>query len=358
MQPRKPIDPEFVIAVAPCQMCGAKRGESLPRVVANLLAGHDVRYATWPDGCKDANDVLVKLGEGALASCLNAAKRIDPPGGVISGFSDLPPMSSQRVLKVGEYPFDKVIALELGEMSVWTGLPGHGKSTLVTWVADKVSMNEGVRIGNIGFETHPFRIRDQLARSHYRKAFKALDQGQRTALLADLDARWRMVHLSDDDYDNNLGWLESMVKTLANRDRCKLIVIDPWNEMEHMPQPGENMTNYVNFALKFIRRLAKQLEVHIAVVAHPKKMPTEGKPRPPTGYDIAESAAFFNKPGLGITVHPGENEFAVQIINWKTRDTMLYGTQRGRVEVEFAPEWGLYRAYGVEPPQQAELGGL
>jgi twinkle protein len=334
-------------------------GESLPRAVANILAGHDVRYATWPDGCKDANDVLVKLGEGALASCLNAAKRIDPPGGVISGFSDLPPMSVQRVLRVGQDPFDKVIALELGEMSVWTGLPGHGKSTLVTWVADEVSQNEGIRIGNIGFETHPFRIRDQLSRSHYRKPFKDLDAGQRVAFLADLDARWRLVHLSDEGgFENNLAWLESMVKALVIRDGCKLVIIDPWNELEHMLQPGENMTSYVNFALKFIRRLAAKLEAHIMVVAHPKKMMTDGKPRPPTGYDIADSAAFFNKPGLGITVHPGEAEFAVQIINWKTRDTMLYRTQRGRIEVEFAPVWGVYRPFGVEGPQQADFGGF
>ena len=43
-------------------------GESLPRTVANLLRGHDVRWARWPDGCKDPNDVLVKHGEGALAA--------------------------------------------------------------------------------------------------------------------------------------------------------------------------------------------------------------------------------------------------------------------------------------------------
>jgi twinkle protein len=323
-------------------------GESLPRAMANILAGHDVRYVQWPDGCKDANDVLVMHGEGEVARCLNAAKRIDPPGGLISGFSDLPPLSVQRVLKVGQHPFDKVIALEIGELSVWTGLPGHGKSTLLTWVADTVSRNEGIRVGMIGFETHPFRIRDQLARSQYHKAWRQLSDGEQEKLLADLDNRWRMVHLSGDDTENNLGWLESMIKTLAIRDRCKLIVIDPWNELEHLLERGESMTNYINFALKFIRRLARTLEAHIAIVAHPKMIKFEGKPRPPTGYDIADSAAFFNKPGLGITVHPGDEEFEVHIVNWKTRDTMLYGTERCTVKVQFAPQWGLYRPITVQ----------
>ena len=329
-------------------------GESLPRAVANILAGHDVRYAEWPEGCKDANDVLVKFGEGELSRCLSAAKRIDPPGGTISGFSDLPPMSQQRVLRIGKQPFDKVIALEVGELSVWTGLPGCGKSTLVTWVADEVSRNEEIRVGNIGFETHAFRVRDQLCRIQTHKPWREIGPERRESLLADLDARWRMVHV-DDDTENHLGWLESMVKALAIRDRCKLIIIDPWNELEHLPQPGENMTHYINFALKFVRRLAKRLEVHIALVAHPKKMPTDGKLRAPTGYDIADSSAFFNKPGLGISIHPDDTEeFRVKIVNWKTRDTMLYRCGKGTAVVDFAEAWGLYRAVS-DAADQAEM---
>lgn len=329
-------------------------GESLPRTVATILAGHDVRFATWPEGCKDANDVLMLFGEGTLARCLNEAKRIDPPGGIITGFSDLPPMSTQRVLKIGRDPFDRVIALELGEISVWTGLPGHGKSTLVTWVADEISKAEKVRVGMIGFETHPFRIRDQLARSTTHRAWKSLSDDERRLLVADLDVRWRIVHASS-EADHHLGWLEAMVRTLVVRDRCKLVILDPWNELEHLPEKGESMTNYINFAIKTVRNWAKSLEAHICIVAHPSKIKSEGKPRPPTGYDVADSAAFFNKPGLGITVHPGDEEHEVQIINWKTRDTLLYGTQRGTSVVEFAPAWGLYRAKG-EPAGQAEMG--
>lgn len=332
-----------------------KAGESLPKSVANLLAGHDVRYVTWPEGCKDANDVLMVHGEGVIAQCINSAKRIDPPGGLISGFSDLPPLSAQRILKVGSDPFDKVIALELGEISVWTGLPGHGKSTLTVWVADEISKQENVRVGLIGFETHPARIRDQLARSNTHKAWKALSEIERDRLLVDLDRRWRMVHVTD-EADNHLGWLEGMVKALAVRDRCKVIIIDPWNELEHLPEKGENMTSYINFALKVIRRWAKKLEIHIAIVAHPAKIKSEGKPRAPTGYDVADSAAFFNKPGLGITIHPGEHEFQVQIINWKTRDSLLYGLERGGIAlVEYAQSWGCYRAIGAPVQQPMEF---
>lgn len=336
-----------------------RAGESLPRAVANVLKGHDVRYVEWPKGCKDANDVLRAAGEGEVAARINAAKRIDPPGGVISGFSDLPPMSAQRVLKVGKEPFDDLIALELGEISVFTGLPGFGKSTFVTWLMHEIAGREDVRIGMIAFETHSFRFRDQLARIETHRPWGALSAAERQGLEAKLDRRWRIVHQSDDS-ETNLGWLEAMVTTLALRDGCKVIVLDPWNEMEHLPEPGESMTQYINFALKFIRRLAKKLEVHIAIVAHPKKiMADSGKLRAPTGYDIADSAAFFNKPGLGITIHSGSGDFIVRLSNWKTRDTLLYGVNRGWREVEFAEAWGLYRALDEQAqPAQSQIEGF
>jgi twinkle protein len=325
-------------------------GESLPRAVANLLKGHDVRVVRWPDGCKDANDVLVGLGEGALAACLNAAVRVDPPGGTITGFSDLPPLGDRRVLRVGMTPFDWAVALELGAMSVWTGTPGSGKSTFLTWAAEKIAVNENVRVGMMAFETHPYDIRDQLSLIRTGREFRDLPESERQRLTDVLDQRFRLVHVTLDDTQQHLAWLENMVYALAVRDRCKLIIIDPWNELEHLPNPGESMTAYINFATKFIRQLAEKLDVHIALVAHPRKMPTDGKPRPPTGYDIADSAAFFNKPSLGVTVHQvsrtdddGTEDSWVELHVWKVRKTRLYRMKKGVVTVDYDHATQSYR---------------
>jgi twinkle protein len=321
-------------------------GESLPRTVANLLKGHDVRWAKWPQGCKDPSDVLMRHGEGALAACLNAAVRVDPPGGTITGFSDLPPLSDRRVLRVGEDPFDWAVALELGAMSVWTGTPGSGKSTFLTWAAERISITEDIRVGMMAFETHPHDLRDQLSLIRTGREFRDLEAESRRRLLEHLDAKFRLVHVTmDDQAEQHLAWLETMVSTLALRDQCKLIIIDPWNELEHLPEKGESMTQYVNFATKFIRQMAERLEVHIALVAHPKKMPTDGRPRPPTGYDIADSAAFFNKPSLGLTIHQetrtdddGSETSWVDLHVWKVRKTRLYRVNKGKISMTFDPE--------------------
>ena len=335
----------FVIVAGDADEAGA----SLPKTVANILAGHDVRYAAWPEGCKDANDVLVHFGEGELSRCLVDAKKIDPAGGFITGISDLPPMPARRVLRVGMNPFDYGLAFEVGAMSVGTGTPGSGKSTFTTFSAYHVAKNEGVRVGFLAFETHPYRIRDHLARLHTGREWDALGGEDKQRCAVDLDAMFRIVHRTyDDSSAHTLGWLKNMIYTLAVRDGCKLIIVDPWNELEHLPEPGESMTAYINFALQQIRTWAEQFDAHICVIAHPRKMMTDGKPRSPTGYDVADSAAFANKPSLGFTVHQEEDEDGtgfVRVTTWKVRDVQLYGFEKGSIRLTFNPAQMNYRKF-------------
>ena len=181
-------------------------GSSLPRWVGNLLPEVVVRAVRWPDGCKDANDVLLEHGEAAIVAAVESARVVDPEGGVITGLSDLPPMGDRRVLKAGDPLLDERVALEVGAMSVVTGIPGHGKSTFTTWMADRVTFNEGVRCGLLSFETHAYRTRDHLARLNTGSPWKHLHDSDRRALLADLDRRFRLVHVDDlADVEQTIG---------------------------------------------------------------------------------------------------------------------------------------------------------
>ncbi len=341
------IEAEPLLRRSPCVIVAGdndEAGASLPRTVANILAGHTVRYARWPDGCKDANDTLVRFGEGELARCLTEAQVMDPEGGFITGISDLPPLSNRRVLRMGMRPFDFAIAFEVGAISVGTGIPGHGKSTFTTFAAYHVAMSERVRVGMLSFETHPHRTRDHLCRLLTGKPWAELSQRQQAEAAATLDQHFRIVHRTFEDRSHSLGWLKDVIYTLAVRDNCKLIIVDPWNELEHLPEPGESMTNYINFALQQIRQWAEKFDTHICVVAHPKKIDRD---RVPEGYDIADSAAFSNKPSLGFTVHQTEAESGLPIVKvrtWKVRDTQLYGFEKGVITLEFDPNHMRYFA--------------
>jgi twinkle protein len=66
-----------------------------------------------------------------------------------------------------------------------------------------------------------------------------------------------------------------------------------------------SLTEYVGFAIKQFRKLARKYRVHLIVAAHPAKMRrgTDGKIPVPGLYDISDSAHWANKADVGIVVH-------------------------------------------------------
>lgn len=320
-------------------------GSGLPKAVANYVQvlkravrkGANVQYCEWPEDCKDANDVLVKYGPEQLGQSINSAQAIDPPSGRIFQFDSLPPRPARRVLRPGGWA-NKVMALELGAMSVLTGYPGSGKSQFAVWAAHKVAVKENIRVGLINLETHPYRIRDQLCRYISKKPFDELSGEQLGDAYLKLEKHYRVFERSlNDEQPFDLDIVEEFVATLSAREGCKLVIIDPWNEIEHN-FGGMTETDYTNRGLPRLRQLVASLGIHLMVVAHPKKPATETN-RAPTGYDIAGSAAWFNKADLGLSVYwngaPASGEERLYVKNWKCREVELYGITKN-VEVNMA----------------------
>lgn len=343
----KPVlDALDALEAAPCVIVAGDMdapGQAFVRAMAGLLESTPLRSVTWPDGCKDANDTLRKLGAAEVVKCVNAAKMVDPPGGCITGFSDLPPLSDRRIFRLGHAPFDFGLAFEEGALSVATGIPGHGKSTFVRFAAHHLARTNGIRIGALEMETNPHLMRDHLCRLHTGNSWGALNRDQQRNVEAALDDQWRIAHRAPEgDVTENLEWLRQRIRTLAVRDRCKFIYVDPWNELDHMPEPGESLTNYLNFAVKSVRQWAERYDAHVCIVAHPKKI-IEGKI--PDGYDVADSAAWANKPSLGFSVYQDDNDDDphVKIKTWKVREVQRYGFGRTTMKVDFDAEAMVYR---------------
>lgn len=340
------IEAEALMRESPCVIVAGDMdgpGASMAKAVRNLLEGHDVRWVRWPDGCKDANDVLRKHGEGEVAKAINEARHMDPEGGHITGFSDAPPTPPRRFLRPDHPALDRSLVYEVGQMSVLTGVPGSGKSTMAAFAAYHVQRNEGIRVGLAMFETHFEELRNHMALLRTGAQWADLATESQRQLYGTLDRDFRLIFRDDkSDSRQNLAWLESMIRTATVRDGCKLIIIDPWNELDHLPEPGEAMTHYVNYALTRVRQLAERYDCHVQVVAHPQKI-RDGYPK---GYDIADSAAWFNKPALGLTVHSDEDDEGnpiTKLITWKVKFRQSYGIHVGERSIEFDPGAMVYR---------------
>ena len=238
-------------------------GASMAKAVRNLLGGYPVRWVTWPEGCKDANDALRNHGESAIVTAINAARLMDPEGGLVHGFADRPPAPPRQFLRP-DYPgLDNAICLEIGALSVSTGVPGSGKSTFATFLTHHLIRNHGIRVGAALFETHDDELLHHLSLLNLGRPATGLSAPERSGLFDQLDQHWRLIKFDEtSDGQQNLGWIERMIRTAAVRDGCKLILIDPWNELDHLPEPGESMTLYINFALTKIRKLAARYDCH------------------------------------------------------------------------------------------------
>jgi len=297
-------------------------GAAMLKAIANFFCdAKDIRYVRWQADANDANDQLKLGGERSVVLCINHAIAMDPPGGVISGFSDAPPEPERKIWKMGHPDFDKLVACRSREVSLLTGIPSAGKTTFATFICHHLVRVNDLRIGMGLFETDTREVLDQLMRLH--GVFpETLDADKRDKVLTFLNDHYRLFKMVDEEHETHgMGWLKQMVHRLCARDGCNMIVIDPWNELEHMLEPGETMTQYINLALKRLREWADKFDAHIMVIAHPKKVPDKHIPK---GYDVAESAAFFNKPGMGWTISQNDDGIT-ELHLWKVRNRQQTG---------------------------------
>ena len=302
-----------------------------------------VAVPTWPDGCKDANDVLRLHGDIGLKRCLDNAVVMDPQGGLVTGFSDLPPQPQQACWKTGVEKIDNLIAFRSREISVLTGRPGAGKTTFSTWLMERVVQNHGIRVCISSFETDAEEIRDHLVMMRSGSPEPAMHMAGH---IDGLDRDYRIMRpRQEDDGTHGIMWLTDMIRTVAQRDGCRIVVIDPWNELDLQPERNETMTQFLNWALAHLYRLARSLDIHICVVAHPKKMRDDKAVV--AGYDISDSAAWFNKPAGGYTISQEDDEDSgapmVRVTTWKVRSRRGTGTQPGYTLMSFDPHTQVYR---------------
>jgi len=320
-------------------------GHNLLRSISNFFDQGNVWYVIYPEGCKDANDVIHKHGPDELVKMINRAKCVDPPGGVITGFSDMPPTPPRTIWRTGCDFLETLVAFRSRDVSALTGLPGAGKTTFVTWVMHRMVKNHDIRCGAALFETDGDETLAHLIKLNGGGDVSHLGPEEIEEWKIKLDRNYRLVHRVDDAENvHGVIWMTKMIHKLAARDGCKIIVIDPWNELEHLPEKGESLTQYTNWALTKLRQLAEKYDVHICVLAHPKKMPRERSR--PGGYDISDSAAWFNKPGLGLTIHCEVSEVMgdhVSLTSWKVRSRQQTGCRPGKVRLEYDEASMVYR---------------
>ena len=255
--------------------------------------------------------------------------------------SELPPLPEHPVMDLGfGRPLDDLVKARRGDFWVVTGAPNHGKTSFVTDAICRLADVHTLRIAWASFENLPQQdLRRQLRKWHIAK--------QRLAKSDDLRGPWHHPEISaadawieqhfrflvpNDDEDVTIEWLLERATAAVVREDCDVVLVDPWNEMDHAP--GDlSLTVYVGEAIKAMKRCARKLQVLWIVVAHPAKI----KQGDTVGlYSISDSAHWFNKPDIGLIISRPADDGDAELRVAKARYEEI--GRRGSVKIRFNPD--------------------
>jgi twinkle protein len=260
-------------------------------------------HVNYPPGCKDANEVLVAHGTDALQHVLADARPIVPS--TLVSFSQIPSRADSLRYSSGWAAFDHHFMVTPPQLIVVTGRPGYGKSQWVLALVANLARIHGLKGAIFQFEDDVERNRADLMR--YAKAWSGQERTSvREEPQAWVDRMFKTISPNeelDGDKDFNLAWLDEKIEEAATRHDCKWIVVDPWNEVEHLWGRQDTEANYLNRALKHLKRLARRFQITIIIVAHPTKEGGKAKSIDEAGlYDVNGGAVWNNKADLGVIV--------------------------------------------------------
>jgi len=309
----------------------------------------------WPEGCKDANDVIAKHGADDLRWFIDNAEAF-PIEGVVE-VSDchedlmrLYERGFERGYSTGWKELDRLLTICPGHVTPVTGIPGSGKTNVIDCLAVNCAMLHGWTFALFSPENLPVEQHmAALAEKYLKKPFNDGPTPRMSKKEFETALQWVNEHFSWILPSNEDDWTVEKILTAAGqlclRRGIRGLVIDPWNELETLRPNGMSETEYVSHCLKRIRVFARQRGVHVWIVIHPQKLyrNDKGQYPVPTLYDCAGSAHWRNKADNGIVVWrdlSGSDSEEVQIYVQKVRFRHI--GHRGMARLFYEPVCATY----------------
>jgi twinkle protein len=338
--PGKDRAPEIILAVD-----GDGPGENLLNDLALRIGRVRCKWVQYPkardpvargrERLKDLNEVLEDYGEKGVVETISRARWMAVPG--LYRMSELPPLHEPLSFVTHINGLDDWLHIRLGDFIVVTGIPGHGKSTFVNELCFNLARQEGANVTFASFEQMPQREHRRNLRTLYTGHY-VKDSCPTDIAAADkfIDEKFGFIVPGEDD-SPTLEWMLERAKAAVIRHFANVIVLDPWNEMDHTRPADMSLTEYVGEAIKALKRFAKNYNVALIVVAHPAKMKRDkdGVFPAPGLYDISDSANWSNKADLGIVIHrENDGTTAIRIAKARYADIGTVGEKRATFNVQ------------------------
>lgn len=310
---------------------GDANGTYLADEVARRVGREKVWRVTWPEGCKDANDVLQQYGATALQSIIDNAFP-EPIEGIHDGYTLQAKMLQRyhggrdRGAGFGYDNFDRIYSVAPGFLTIVTGHSGVGKSTVFDQFLVRLAQRNDWHFAIFSPEMQPVeRHQESLLTQHLGLPFHDGPTRRMTEAEMLSGNAWLAEHFSYVDPESvTIESILELFRVEIFRRGTRGVVVDPWNELVHNRPPHMSETEFVAVALGAFRRFAQRHNVHFWLIAHPKKLPRteDGKEKVPHLDEISGSINFRNRADFGLTIHrdignPGSPvEVSVSKVKW------------------------------------------
>lgn len=243
-----------------------------------------VRESDYKD-CKDANDILIKYGKDQIIKCIKNAVVL-PIADVIE-LADVPDVDLSKLekLKTGIKCLDRILygGLPFGGVSLISGKPGEGKSTLASQILVNAISNDykcfaySGELPNFIFKgwmsyqvaggTHVFQTGDGI---HEDMGY-GISEANRNLISEWYRGKAYIYDNTSIDKDEHLGLLEAVEKSIQ-RYGCRVILIDNlMTALDMEISSGDDKYEKQSNFMKKLTRIAIRYNVIILLVAHKRK---------------------------------------------------------------------------------------
>lgn len=212
----------------------------------------------------------------------------------------------------GWWELDEIFKVYAGQFVVVTGLAGSGKSTFLFNMLMNMAREHGTR----SFLYVPEN------EAHLRSKLRPLWRGNDRSFAHFAEFQCFVQSAMPEQYDSapqDLQWVLDRAVVAIERDGVDVLMIDPWNELEHAKPKDMLMTDYIRMCLMYLKQFCRAYAVTVILVAHPTKASVEHG-RTVMLSDIEGSMNWYNKCDNGLIVVREKDGNRARVISAKVRE--------------------------------------
>lgn len=234
-------------------------------------------HLSYPDlKFKDVGDVLKLLGKDELQGFLRNYAYAYPLSGtatlddLLLAVCDIDGIKKDSATGITEV--DNIFTLQLGYLTIWTGIPNIGKSTMVSDFVRRIVERQGWKAGIFSAEDTLVSFGVRLASQVYGSNFKELSREEKVAACRWIDDNYTFIKSEE---VNDLDEILLLAAGLVRQRGLKLLVLDPWNKISYKNPNNLGGVDLLNEKLNKCSAFAKKYNVAVVVVAHPPVVKTD-----------------------------------------------------------------------------------